>query len=152
MKKVYIIPLFLIILAIATLFVFWKQPESRDRGVQADYSASQEYWQNFSLIEKMRTQLETGEEVNDTVTKKAVEDLEEHSELYLVSDGDATLFEEYKAKGFSLITKSIQIYSAKTSQYTQFTCLMQREDEYVAIVGNYYQSGKILLVAIREGQ
>ena len=96
----YLIPI-LIILAIATLFVFWKQPESRDRGVQADYSASQEYWQNFSLIEKMRTQLETGEEVNDTVTKKAVEDLEEHSELYLVSDGDATLFEEYKAKGFS---------------------------------------------------
>ena len=145
----YFIPI-LIILAIATLFVFWKQ-ESRVE-VQADYSASQEYWQNFSLIEKMRTQLETGEEVNDTATKKAVEDLEEHSELYLVSDGDATLFEEYKAKGFSLITKSIQVYSAKTSQYTQFTFLMQKEDEYVAIVGNYYQSGKILLVAIREGQ
>ena len=145
----YFIPI-LIILAIATLFVFWKQ-ESRVE-VQADSSASQEYWQNFPLIEKMRTQLETGEEVNDTATKKAVEDLEEHSELYLVSDGDATLFEEYKAKGFSLITKSIQVYSAKTSQYTQFTFLMQKEDEYVAIVGNYYQSGKILLVAIREGQ
>ena len=145
----YFIPI-LIILAIATLFVFWKQ-ESRVE-VQADYSASQEYWQNFPLIEKMRTQLETGEEVNDTVTKKAVEDLEEHSELYLVSDGDATLFEEYKAKGFSLITKSIQVYSAKSAEYTQFSFLMQKEDEYVAIVGNYYQSGKILLVAIQEGQ
>lgn len=148
----YIIPLFLIILAIATLFVFWKQPESRDREVQADSSASQEYWQNFPLIEKMQNQLETGEEVNDTATKKAVEDLEEHSELYLVSDEDATLFEEYKAKGFSLITKSIQVYSAKTAEYTQFTFVMQRGDEYVAIVGNYYQSGKMLLVASREGQ
>ena len=109
----YFIPI-LIILAIATLFVFWKQPESRE--VQADSSASQEYWQNFPLIEKMRTQLETGEEVNDTATKKAVEDLVEHSELYLVSDGDATLFEEYKTKGFSLITKSIQVYSAKSAE------------------------------------
>ena len=151
MKKVYIIPI-LIILAIATLFVFWKQPESRK--VQADSSASQEYWQNFPLIEKMQNQLETGEEVNDTATKKAVEDLEEHSELYLVSDGDATLFEEYKAEGFVLVAKSIQVYSAKTAEYTQFTFLMQRgdEDEYVAIVGNYYQSGKMLLVASREGQ
>ena len=100
----------------------------------------------------MQNQLETGEEVNDTATKKAVEDLEEHSELYLVSDEDATLFEEYKAKGFSLITKSIQVYSAKTAEYTQFTFVMQRGDEYVAIVGNYYQSGKMLLVASREGQ
>lgn len=146
MKKAYYLIPILIILSFVTLFVFWKQPE-RKVEVQVDTSASQDNWQNIPLPKEVTDQLETGQIVNDYLTREAVEDLEGH----LVSDSDKALFEKYKQDGYVLLGQSIQVYSAKSDAYTQFSVLMQKDGDYIALIGNYYAQTKNVILVTSNG-
>lgn len=138
-KAYYLIP----ILIILSLFYFSHQP-ARKVTSQVDTSASQNNWQSIPLPKEVTDQLETGQPVSDYQTREAVKDLEGH----LVSDSDKALFERYKQDGYVLSGQSIQVYSAKSDTYTQFIVLMQKKEKYVAILGNFYnQPREILLVA-----
>ena len=145
MKKAYLIPI-LIILSLATLFVFWQQPERRVE-VQVDTSASHDSWQNIPLPTEVTDQLETGQTVNDYLTREVVKGLERH----LVSESDKALFERYKQDGYVLAGQSIQVYSAKSDAYTQFVVLMQKDGDYIALIGNYYARTKNVILVTSNG-
>lgn len=112
-----------------------------------DTSASQDNWQNIPLPKEVTDQLETGQIVNDYLTREAVEDLEGH----LVSDSDKALFEKYKQDGYVLLGQSIQVYSAKSDAYTQFSVLMQKDGDYIALIGNYYAQTKNVILVTSNG-
>ena len=142
MKKAYLIP----ILIILSLFYFSHQP-ARKVTSQVDTSASQVNWQNIPLPKEVTDQLETGQVVSDYQTREAVKDLEGH----LVSDSDKALFVSLKQEGYILVGQSIQVYSAKSDEYTQFAFLMQKDGDYIALIGNYYAQTKNVILVTSNG-
>lgn len=112
-----------------------------------DTSASQDNWQSIPLPKKITDQLETGQPVSDYLTREAVKDLEE----YLVSDSDKALFVSLKQDGYVLVGQSIQVYSAKSDAYTQFSVLMQKDGDYIALIGNYYAQTKNVILVTSNG-
>lgn len=142
-KKVY----YLIPILILVVLTFLSHQPDRKVTSQEVTSASHDNWQNIPLPKEVTDQLETGQIVNDYLTREAVEDLEGH----LVSESDKVLFERYKQDGFALVSPSIRVYSAKSSEYTQFSFLMQKESQYIAFIGNYYARTKNVIFVTSNG-
>lgn len=89
--------------------------------------------------------------VNDFLTKEAVIELFSDVEQGIDSLSDQKQLINYKQQGYSLVEDSITVYSAKTSEYTQFTFLLKNGNDYVAIAGNYYnRTKKAILIATHD--
>ena len=138
----YLIPIFILV-----VLTFLSHQPDRKVTSQEVTSASHDNWQNIPLPKEVTDQLETGQIVNDYLTREAVEDLEGH----LVSESDKVLFERYKQDGFALVSPSIQVYSAKSDEYTQFSFLMQKDGDYIVLIGNYYVRTKTALFVTSNG-
>lgn len=143
--------LLLIVIAVLCVYMFCLMAGAGSNINTTVRAENEQVMTEYPMTSAVKSSLEQPEqEVSDVLTEKAVTEMYQNNNDCFEQRSDFEKVERFKKSNYKLLTNSIKVYKANSSEYTQFTFVLKKNDDYVVVSGNYYNKTKKIILIISQ--